>query len=516
MVRLLLALELVDDAAAVRLGAWLEQTGVRVTRGPAETAAMYDAVLVLRDRPLDDAVEDALLAAARSGTAVLLAGPTVRSVRDSTALLDAAGVVAGDLTPHHEMRIGDLFVDGSLLLLDKVADDVEILRSAAWRLSEHAVATIRRDAGVVATFTLEDLDDARVRRELRKWLGRAIDPTPHAPIRVGLLGYGAIGAEHALAIGATPGLELAAVCDRSATRLDAALALAPDATPMSDAAEVIAAETLDLVIVSTPPVSHATWAVQALQAGKHVVVEKPFSLTVAEVDEMLESADAAGRTIGCYQNRRFDADYVALRQAVRSGAIGDVFHLESFVGGYGHPCSYWHSDEAVSGGAVYDWGSHHLDWALDLVGRHVAAVSSAAHKRVWHDVTNADHSRVTVHFVDGAEAVFVHSDLAAAPKPKWYVLGTRGAITGAAQRPDASDAPTELTLATPDGTGGVHETRLSIPHPAAQPYHRELADYLLTGIPMSVTPEQSRTVVAVMEAATESARSGSRLVPLPS
>ena len=115
---------------------------------------------------------------------------------------------------------------------------------------------------------------------------------------------------------------------------------------------------------------------------------------------------------------------------MRSGRLGDVFHYESFVGGYGHPCNYWHSDEAVSGGAVYDWGSHYLDWVLDLFPQPVEWVSATTHKRVWHDVTNADHSRVLVHFAGGREAEFTHSDLAAARKPKFYVLGTEGALVG--------------------------------------------------------------------------------------
>ena len=115
---------------------------------------------------------------------------------------------------------------------------------------------------------------------------------------------------------------------------------------------------------------------------------------------------------------------------MRSGQIGEVFHYESFLGGYGHPCNYWQSDEAVSGGASYDWGSHFRDWVMDLFPQPVEWVSATTHKRVWHDVTNADHSRVLVHFVDGVEAEFTHSDLAAAAKPKFYVLGTEGGLIG--------------------------------------------------------------------------------------
>ena len=131
-----------------------------------------------------------------------------------------------------------------------------------------------------------------------------------------------------------------------------------------------------------------------------------------------------------YQNRRFDPDHLAVRRIIDRGDIGEVFHVETFVGGYGHPCNLWHSDEGVSGGAFYDWGSHLLDQVLDLIPTPIDYVTAAAHKRQWFDVTNADHSRVTIRFTDGVEAEFTHSDLAAALKPRWYVLGTRGAIVG--------------------------------------------------------------------------------------
>ncbi|MBV9293430.1 MAG: Gfo/Idh/MocA family oxidoreductase, partial [Frankiales bacterium] len=319
-------------------------------------------------------------------------------------------------------------------------------------------------------------------------------------------------------------LELAGVCDTNPQRVAAARSVVPEVRDYADADALVAADDVDLVVVSTPPNTHADWTLRVIEAGKHVVVEKPFCITTAEADEMIAAAAASGRALAVYQNRRWDADYLTLKRAVRSGAIGDVFHYESFVGGYGHPCNFWHSDEVVSGGAVYDWGSHYLDWMLDLFAQPVQHVTATSHKRMWHDVTNADHSRVTVRFADGVEAEFVHSDLAAALKPKWFVLGTRGAVVGSwrhervvARSPigtlaedvlAAADAP--ATLALHDADGSV--TALAqLPAPA-QPFHRELADLLLSGAPMSVTPQGSRRTIAVMEAATVSMREGGRPV----
>ena len=165
-----------------------------------------------------------------------------------------------------------------------------------------------------------------------------------------------------------------------------------------------------------------------------------------------------------------------------------------------------------------------LDQLLDLMPGPIEQVTAVEQKRVWFDVSNADHSRVTVHFADGAEATFVYSDLAAALKPRWYLLGTRGAIVGhwrherVIARNDIgtleedllspSDSPPTLELHAADGSA----TRLATPPPGAHPFHRELADRLLLGLPMSVTAAQSRRVLAVMEAAAASARQGGRPV----
>jgi scyllo-inositol 2-dehydrogenase (NADP+) len=471
---------------------------------------------------------------------VLLVGPLV----DAT---DRTGLLAGAVTPLHEVRVrpgpvgevlvraaGDALVHDAWPLVDKVADDVEVLATANVAFRDHPVASWRPSTGT-GTLTVgsraETYADPVWQRLVHRVLRHVLGLVDGAPVRVGMLGYGAIGSEHHAAVRRTEGLALAAVCDPDPSRLQAARALAPDLRGWSRGADLLADDGVDLVVVSTPPNTHAEWTLRCLEAGKHVVVEKPFCLTVSEADRQIAAAAERGLALAVYQNRRWDQDYLGLKQAVRSGQLGEVFHYESFVGGYAHPCNYWHSDEAVSGGAVYDWGSHYLDWALDLLPQQVEWVSATTHKRVWHDVTNADHSRVLVHFVDGVEAEFTASDLAAAVKPKFYVLGTRGGLIGdwreervvarsaigtlLEDRLAGSDSPADLRLFTPNGSGRVSETRVALPPAPEQPFHRELADRLLSGAPMSVTPEGSRRTIAVMQAATLSAADGGRPVPLP-
>ncbi len=501
-----------------------------------------DVVAVVADRPVRGA--EALLTLGRP---VLLIGPTLAHGDADGVLADAAGLLTAHLTPPHDVRVRaatgsplatrllDHVHGGSahlgehthvrdrVLLVDKVADDVEPLLLASVGLLAQPVATWRRSTGVLA-FTLgstpEALDTHAVRRLLVLALRHVTDAAAPAPVRVGLLGYGAIGHEHSRAVQAVAGLELAAVCDTNPDRVAVATAYAPGARGHTSPDDLVDDPDVDLVVVSTPPASHAPWALRLLEAGKHVVVEKPFAITTAEADEVLALAAAKGLLACVYQNRRFDPDYLALRRAVEQGRIGTPFQVEAFVGGFGHPCNLWHSDDAVSGGAYYDWGAHILDQVLDLVPGPVEHVTAATHKLRWHDVTNADHSRVTMRFVDGAEAEFVYSDLAAALKPRWYVLGTDGAVVGhwrtekVVSRNDVgtlaedvlspADSPPLMDLHAADGS----TTRLATPEGDLHPFHTQLADQLQLGLPMGVTGAQSRRVLGVMEAARESAARG--------
>ena len=330
-------------------------------------------------------------------------------------------------------------------------------------------------------------------------------------IRVGLLAYGAIGDEHNQAVLATPGLTTVAVCDQKAERITAALKISPEAKVFTDADEMLESKLLDLVIISTPPNTHAAWARKALSLGINVILEKPMALSVEHCDELMALAASKNLLLVVYQNRRFDADFITIKKLIDEGVIGEVFSYESFVGGYSKPCSYWHSDAQVSGGAIFDWGSHFIDQILAIIPSEVDTVSAINQKRVWKHVTNADHADVLITFSNGARASFTNSDLAAARKPKFYILGTTGAITGnwdpaAASAP--ADLPAILTVHHSDGTDEV------IPNSLANPYsfHQSVVAYLNHNTPMNVTTRQSRDVVAIMQAAEESALSNGRSV----
>jgi predicted dehydrogenase len=428
--------------------------------------------------------------------------------------------------PQHEMRVRPRFTGwprGDVIAVGSPIPGLPLDGSLATfhqGITEHGlVARTARGSLVVALS--EDSPAWHEPRflELLAVASRAT-ASPSRDYVVGLLGYGAIGAEHARAVRETAGLALGAVCDLNPSRMAAALVEQPGLIQHADPSDLLADEHLDIVVISTPPDSHARWAHEALDRGLHVVVEKPMALTAQECDALMEHARRAQRQLVVYQNRRFDPDYMAIRRLARGGALGEIFHLESFIGGYAHPCNYWHSDAEVSGGALFDWGSHIVDQILDLIDGEVEYVTAVNHKRVWHDVTNADHARMSLYFDGGREATFVFSDLAAALKPRWYVLGTQGAVTSEWRVKSVvtrnaigtldedvlapADAPPEIRLHLADGS----VTTLAYPAREPHPFHADLSLSLHFGVDPRVQGFQSRRVIAMLQAAEESASLG--------
>lgn len=325
------------------------------------------------------------------------------------------------------------------------------------------------------------------------------------------MAYGAIGDEHSAAISACPNLEIAAICDTNPDRIAAGLKLSPEATPFSDASAMLESDDIDLVVISTPPNSHYSWAKKALSLGLHVILEKPMALTTDECDELMALAKSANLVLVVYQNRRFDQDFLTIESAIKRGDIGELFYYESFVGGYSKPCDFWHSDALVSGGAIFDWGSHFIDQIMALIPNKVEFVTGLNQKRVWHHITNADHAQVNINFEDGLQATFINSDLSAARKPKFYILGTKGALVGEWDTTGTgavADLPAIITLHTSDGSSQLLEPVTAPAHS----FHKSLDRFLTAGTPMQVQATGSRDVVAIMQAAEESALSNGKPV----
>jgi predicted dehydrogenase len=424
-----------------------------------------------------------------------------------------------------EFAVVDGFVPLIPLADGKVIVDVSVaLRDLA------AVVETPLGAGRVVACGFGNTDAALRTPDLVQLLGRALRPDLHCcgrNIGVGIVGYGALGGmgyHHGTGVTRTEGLELVAVVDPNLERRKAAETDFPGVRAYASISELASDDDVEVALVATPPAHHVALTLALLRAGKHVACEKPLCLTVAEVDHVVATAAASGRVLTVHQNRRWDADFVAVRRTVAQGLLGDVFNVETFVGGFAHPCRTWHSDTAVSGGAGYDWGSHHIDWVLQLLHGMPRVVQAHGHKRVWHDVTNHDQLRVRMTWADGREAEFLQSDIAAVRRPKFYIQGTAGTLVGryrtvtlehiepgrgyVATEAHYAEAPAELLLARYESGYGLSETRL--PPAVEQPFafYRNLADHLHLGEPLAVTPASVRQVIAVLEAAQRSSGRG--------
>jgi len=501
-----------------------------ITRQEDLRPAGHRIVLVASDQPLRDGQADEITEFVRRGGGLILLHSTLAAWSSSGELSELARWAPGGVG-----RLTDLVVrpDESHPLTRRLSSewtvrdelylsegpptgDANVLLRSRWRFTDQVVAYERRHGEgrfvyVGLGHDLSTFADETFQLLVHRAVLLAAGAPPAPPVGIGLVGYGAIARDHASAIAAIPGLRLVGVCDLSPERRDQAHRDWAVPTYARNE-EMLEDPAVGLVVVGTPPSAHADSVLVALAAGKHVVCEKPFALRVEEVDRMMGSASARDLVLTVYQSRRWDPDYLAMADVVRSGRIGDVFYMESFIGGYSHPCDFWHSHEPISGGTIYDWGSHYFDWILQLLPDTVRSISAVAHKRVWHDVTNADQVRVDLTFAGGAQASFLQSDIAAAMKPKWYVLGTQGAVVGEWQPESVpADFPARVRVLRPAATGS-HEELLALSPRDDQGFYRNLADHLEWDEPLAVTPEEARRTVAVMEAATHSiARGGAAI-----
>ncbi len=322
-------------------------------------------------------------------------------------------------------------------------------------------------------------------------------------IRTAVVGYGGaynMGKAHATAVRNTPGLSLVAVCDLDPERTRAAQQDWPGIDVFTDVAEMLARDDIDLAVFVTPHNTHAPLAVQALQAGKHAIVEKPMCITAREATEMIEAARQNHRMLSVYHNRRWDGDYLTVRGIAERGILGKIFLVEMAVGGFGR-AGGWRAEKEISGGGLYDWGAHLVDWTLNLIPSRVENVNGFFYDGV-HKQTIEDHTRVSIRFENGASADIQVSHIAWVGKPKWRVLGEKGGLIDTPR-----EQPPCATIRTSvKGFNG----ELKIPYGPTryQDFYRGISEHLRHGKPVPVRPEDARRVIAVIEAAGKSNRSG--------
>ena len=336
---------------------------------------------------------------------------------------------------------------------------------------------------------------------------------------VGLIGFGLAGrAFHAPLIAATPALRLKAVVT---SRADEVASLYPgvEVTPSPEA--LLADAAIDVVVVATPNDTHAPLARAALEAGKHVVVDKPFALTAADARALTALADAQGRMLTVFHNRRWDADFRTVEQLLRDDTLGEVqlaeLRWDRFRPAIKHG---WRETARPGGGLLADLGPHLLDQALRLFGRPEAVSADIIRQRAEAQVD--DYFELTLHY--GARRVIVGAaSLVAAARPRFALHGTRGSFVKHGIDPQeavlrAGGRPTDPGYGEePETAWGLliddNGSERRIPSLAGEwpRFYEQVAAAIAGEAPAPVLPADAIAGLDLLELARQSAREGRRL-----
>jgi len=331
-------------------------------------------------------------------------------------------------------------------------------------------------------------------------------------IRVAVVGYGpsyGMGDHHLRATQAA-GMTPAAIVDTDPGRRSAAAEAWPGLEVYDSVPAMLRKSDANLAILITPHNTHAALAVQCLRAGRHVVTEKPMAITTAECDRMIRTAEAEGVMLSAYHNRHWDACILeAVRRVRGSGMIGDVRRIEAHMGRYGPPGKTWRASKSISGGILYDWGAHLLEWTLQLIDSEVVEVSGFASRGVWQQRTgwkadtNEDEAMAVMRFRNGAWASLVITSLDTNPKPS--VLE----ITGAQGTYLMNHGDYRVLQPRKAGQTLVHEgrTRAGKQHR----YYENVAGHIADGEELVITAQWARRAIHVLDLADRSAARGKTL-----
>lgn len=237
-----------------------------------------------------------------------------------------------------------------------------------------------------------------------------------------IVGFGGMGSYHAKLIKETNSLEVVGTYDlleaRRADSINAGYKV------YESYEEVLADPAVEIVLIATPNDVHKVIAVRALQAGKHVICEKPVAMSKVELQEMLAAADAAGRVFMVHQNRRWDEDFLTIKKMYDQETIGSLFQLESRVHGANGIPGDWRHVKAQGGGMLLDWGVHLLDQLLFMIDSKVISVSSSLSFILGNDVD--DGFEAILQFENGIKAIIEVGTTNFITLPRWYVKGIEG------------------------------------------------------------------------------------------
>jgi predicted dehydrogenase len=350
------------------------------------------------------------------------------------------------------------------------------------------------------------------------------DRRPHvtaaASVSVALVGFGYAGRVfHAPLIAATPGLTLAVIGSRQDESARSAYSAAEI---IADPLAAVRHRDVDLVVIATPNDTHAPLADAALRAGKHVVVDKPFTITLAEARGLAARATEVGRLLSVFQNRRWDSDFLGIQRELARGLIGEVVEFRSEFSRYRPEVrDRWRERAGPGSGMWYDLGPHLIDQALVLLGPpETVQVDLQIQRRGgstvdwFHAVLGYGRRRV----------ILTSSMLATDSATRFLVRGTSGSLTKRAGDPQEAQLkagekpgaagwghdPDPLLLVSAEGEA---PTEIATPAGDWRRYYAAMRDAMGGTGEAPVTPAQATTLMAVIEAGLRSSAEGRVIAP---
>ena len=339
-------------------------------------------------------------------------------------------------------------------------------------------------------------------------------------INAALVGYGFAGQTfHAPFLTSTPGLALRWVVSRDAAKVQAEL----PGCRVGSLDEVLADSTVDLVVIATPNDTHAPIARQALLAGKHVVIDKPFALDLAEAEALVELAEKQQRLLSIFHNRRWDGDFLTVRRLLAEGALGKIAQFESHFDRYRPEVRQrWREAGGPGSGLWFDLGPHILDQALQLFGQPDWIQADLAAQRPG--ALSDDYFHVVLGY--GALRVILHgSCLVSATMPRFVIHASEGSFIKFGM--DVQEEQLKLGLRPPAANWGLDPepgqlSRMVEGQPRVLAVSGEAGDYgaYYRGVCAAIRGEadnpvpavEALAVMALLDLARESDSQGRRLI----
>lgn len=336
-------------------------------------------------------------------------------------------------------------------------------------------------------------------------------------VQVGLIGYGMAGQVfHAPVIAAVPGLRLAKVVER---RGETSRQRYPWVEVVREVAALFEDEAIELVVVATPNASHFDLARQALLARKHVVVDKPFTLTSEQAEQLIDLAHQQHKVLSVFQNRRWDGDFQTVSQIVRQAWLGRLVEYESHFDrfrNYFSPERAWREEAGLGSGVLFDLGSHLIDQAQVLFG---SPQMLTADIRSQREVGKADDQFELILHYDNLKVTLKAGLLVREPGPRFALHGTEGSFVKYGVDPQEEALKRGLSPREPDwglepkeqwGTlntqiGGLHfQGKIETARGCYQAYYENVYQTITGQAELIVKPEEARNTIRMIELAMRS------------